>query len=147
ITALAVGGLLLTANQPDESALPEAEVLTDAGVLKWFKGNIHTHTLWSDGDDYPEMVALWYREQGYDFLSFSDHNTLFDHERWTDALGNPGGRVALDKLKARFPEGWIEERLSAKGALEVRLKTFPEISRRIAEPGRFLLIQGEEISD
>lgn len=28
---------------------------------QWYKGNLHTHTLWSDGDDFPEMVADWYR--------------------------------------------------------------------------------------
>src|SRR5438874_1811301 len=27
---------------------------------RWWKGNLHTHTLWSDGDDYPEMVVDWY---------------------------------------------------------------------------------------
>ena len=24
---------------------------------RWWKGNLHTHSLWSDGDDYPEMIA------------------------------------------------------------------------------------------
>ena len=35
----------------------------DAGE-KWFKGNTHTHTLWSDGNDFPDMVAAWYLDQG-----------------------------------------------------------------------------------
>lgn len=39
---------------------------------QWYRGNLHTHTLWSDGDDFPEMVALWYRDQGYHFLAISD---------------------------------------------------------------------------
>ena len=26
---------------------------------RWWKGNLHTHSLWSDGDDYPEMIAGW----------------------------------------------------------------------------------------
>src|SRR5690606_2452567 len=50
--------------------------------LRWWKGNIHTHTLWSDGDDFPEMVAEWYRTHGYDFLALSDHNILSEGERW-----------------------------------------------------------------
>lgn len=37
---------------------------------------MHTHTFWSDGDDFPEMVAEWYRKRGYHFLALSDHNVL-----------------------------------------------------------------------
>lgn len=29
---------------------------------RWWKGNLHTHSLWSDGDDFPEMIACWYRD-------------------------------------------------------------------------------------
>ena len=31
---------------------------------KWYKGNIHTHTTESDGDDTPESVVKWYRKHG-----------------------------------------------------------------------------------
>lgn len=27
---------------------------------KWWKGNVHTHSLWSDGDSPPEKVSAWY---------------------------------------------------------------------------------------
>jgi hypothetical protein len=39
------------------------------GELRWWKGNIHTHSLWSDGDDFPEAVAEWYERTGQDDLS------------------------------------------------------------------------------
>ncbi|MBS0266423.1 MAG: PHP domain-containing protein, partial [Planctomycetes bacterium] len=55
-------------------------MLAAEGGFHWYKGNLHTHTLWSDGDDYPEMVALWYKDNGYDFLAFTDHNTLLRKE-------------------------------------------------------------------
>ena len=42
----------------------------------WYKGNLHTHTLNSDGDSTPSEVASWYRENGYHFLVLSDHNYL-----------------------------------------------------------------------
>lgn len=29
--------------------------------LRWFKRNTHTHTIESDGDSTPEVVATWYR--------------------------------------------------------------------------------------
>lgn len=52
------------------------EVVPAAPAPRWWKGNLHTHTLWSDGDDFPEMVAEWYRTRGYNFLALSDHNVL-----------------------------------------------------------------------
>lgn len=122
-------------------------VLAADNGLRWYRGNLHTHTLWSDGDDYPEMVALWYKEHGYDFLCFTDHNTLLDRERWIDTENSKGGETALTKLRAQFPQGWIEERPGENGKKEIRLKNFDEISARFAEPGKYLLIQGEEISD
>lgn len=42
----------------------------------WFKGNLHTHTLNSDGDSTPDAVVTWYRERGYQFLVLTDHNYL-----------------------------------------------------------------------
>jgi len=45
---------------------------------RWYKGNLHTHTLNSDGDSTPLEVATWYREHGYQFLVLSDHNFLTD---------------------------------------------------------------------
>ena len=33
----------------------------------FYKGNIHTHTTKSDGDEDPIKVTQWYKEHGYDF--------------------------------------------------------------------------------
>ena len=44
--------------------------------MNWLKGNLHTHTTNSDGDESPEHVAEWYHEHGYDWLCLSDHNHL-----------------------------------------------------------------------
>ena len=124
----------------------EHRILAAEGGLRWYRGNLHTHTLWSDGDDYPEMVALWYKDHGYDFLAFTDHNSIQGAERWIKPLESKGGQAALDKLKVRFPSGWVEQRTATDGALEVRLKRFAEVAGRVTDPG-FLLLQGEEISD
>jgi len=42
----------------------------------WYKGNLHTHTLNSDGDSTPDAVVTWYRERGYHFLVLTDHHYL-----------------------------------------------------------------------
>ncbi len=112
---------------------------------RWWKGNLHTHSFWSDGNDFPEMVVQWYREHGYHFLALSDHNVLSQGQRWiavTDAR-----RAAFDKYLARFGDGWVETRQNDKGETEVRLKPLTEYRCLFEESGRFLLIQSEEISD
>ncbi|HJU44577.1 MAG TPA: CehA/McbA family metallohydrolase [Vicinamibacterales bacterium] len=49
---------------------------TQESGLLWFKGNLHTHTLNSDGDSTPDDVVRWYREHAYHFLVLTDHNYL-----------------------------------------------------------------------
>lgn len=58
-----------------------------APELKWYKGNLHTHTLNSDGDSTPLDVATWYRENGYHFLVLSDHNYLTEIGELNRVLG------------------------------------------------------------
>lgn len=122
------------------------KVLAQDHGLRWYRGNMHTHSLWSDGDDYLEGIALWYRQNKYDFLVFTDHNVLPNRERWTDVEKNKGKEVGYRRLKERFPD-WVEERKNELGKTEVRLRTFAEVAQRLNEPGKFLLIQGEEITD
>ncbi|MCA9041529.1 MAG: hypothetical protein KDA65_14345 [Planctomycetaceae bacterium] len=113
---------------------------------QWFKGNLHAHSLWSDGDNYPELIGLWYKEHGFNFLTLSDHNVLATNDRWIDVEMSKGGINAYEKLKAQFPKDWIEER-TVDGILEVRLKKFDEFSQLLNEDGSFLMVLGEEVTD
>lgn len=113
---------------------------------QWYRGNMHTHSLWSDGDDYPEMIASWYKDRGYDFLVFTDHNVLLKGDKWIDVEKNKGGQKAFDKLTAKFPGDWVKTR-TQKDRLQVKLNTFDTIFDKLAEPQKYLLIQGEEITD
>ena len=65
---------------------------------RWFKGNLHTHTLNSDGDSTPHEVTTWYREHGYNFLVLTDHNHL------TDITGL-NGEVGLRALRHALAAG------------------------------------------
>jgi hypothetical protein len=74
--AAIVIAVFLFAARPKTSAVAEASAdRQDPGPL-WFKGNLHTHTLNSDGDSTPDDVVRWYREHGYNFLVLTDHNYL-----------------------------------------------------------------------
>ena len=114
-------------------------------ATRWWKGNLHTHSLWSDGDDYPEMIADWYKQHGYHFLALSDHNILSDHENWISVAKSKGGQPALTRYLARFGAKWVEQR-DHDGDAEVRLKMLSEFRSLSEEPNRFLLIQSEEIT-
>jgi hypothetical protein len=146
VVMLVIIASALLLNIQTNSSSAEAETLQATPELKWYRGNMHTHSLWSDGDDYLEMIGAWYKERNYDFLVYTDHNVLSNTERWIDIVKNKGGQKAFDKLKARFGEKWVEER-TVKGKHEVRLKRYDEVVALLAEKNKYLLIQGEEISD
>jgi len=114
--------------------------------MQWYRGNMHTHSHWSDGDDYLEMIADWYQSRDYQFLVFTDHNVLANTERWVNVAKTKGGATAYGKLKVKYPK-LVQERINDKGQLEVRLRRFDEVSEQFNDEGKFLLVQGEEISD
>lgn len=115
---------------------------------RWWKGNLHTHTLWSDGDDFPEMVAEWYRTHGYYFLALSDHNVLAQGQRWMKAvdIAKRGGDEVIENYLRRFGRSWVETR-GEDDKQEVRLKPLDEFRALVEQRGRFLMIPAEEISD
>ena len=141
---LALLSLAVICTAPPRNAQVQAHTLAAVGELKWYRGNLHTHSLWSDGDDFLENIALWYRERDYDFLCFTDHNVLARTQRWIDVDKAKSGRKAYERVKRQFPDG-LDER-SSDGKQEVRLRTFEEV-RTLVGRSDFLLIQGEEISD
>lgn len=116
-------------------------------AAEWYKGSTHAHSFWSDGDTFPEMAIDWYKSHGYDFFTLSEHNVLMEGEKWIPCKRD--SRPVTDKIIAdcrqRFGDDWVE--LRGEGdAREVRLKTFAELKERMDEPGKFLLIQSEEIT-
>jgi len=116
---------------------------------QWWKGNTHTHTLWSDGDAAPELAAAWYRDNGYHFLVLSDHNILSRGEKWFPILDAPRSRLTserVDELVARFGADRVDTR-EVEGRREMRLRTLEELREDFEQPGVFLFIEGEEITD
>jgi hypothetical protein len=113
---------------------------------RWWKGNLHTHSLWSDGNDFPEMVVDWYSSRDYHFLAISDHNTLNAGERWVPVPPGTPRRTAYDRYVDRFGDEWVIEQGAGADTLRTRLRTLQEYAPLFNRRGEFLLIQGEEIS-
>ncbi|HEX4613308.1 MAG TPA: hypothetical protein VH092_34290 [Urbifossiella sp.] len=129
---------------PPPTRLPDPLPVAAAPPQYW-KGNLHTHSLWSDGDDFPEMIADWYKQHGYHFLALTDHNVLAEGERWAPADSTPARAKATAKYRARFGDRWVETR--EKGdKKEVRLKPLAEFRGLLEEAGKYLLVPAEEIT-
>ena len=137
-----------------QSQTPAASPIGASSEARWFKGNLHTHSLWSDGDDYPEMIADWYKREGYHFLGISDHNVMQLGQRGLELkppvslagnVNERGGGPVLEKYLKRFGPDWVEFREEA-GKRSVRLKPLNEYASLLDEAGKFLMIPSEEIS-
>jgi len=117
---------------------------------RWWKGNTHTHSLWSDGDDFPEMIAEWYRTHDYNFLALSDHNVLSSGRRFMklSSIESRGGKDVVPKYLERFGKHWVETK-GDEGSEEyaIRLKPLDEFRSLVEQRGKFIMIEGEEISD
>jgi hypothetical protein len=128
-----LAGFVQTARPAENTAIP------------WWRGNLHTHTFWSDGDDFPESVVDWYKRNGYHFLALSDHNVFQEGTKWL-SVTNAARRAAVANYQARFGQKWVEFR-PLQATQMVRLKTFKEFRKLFEERDRFLLLPSEEISD
>ena len=137
MNAILASLLIAAASQPAARIVDEP---------RWFRGNTHTHTLWSDGDAPPETVVAWYVDHGYQFLVLSDHNLMQIGERWFDV--QPDGRLTpekVQKVRTRFGDDWPETR-SRDGEQSMRLRTLDELKEHFDRPRTFLLIPGEEVT-
>ena len=120
---------------------------------QWFKGNLHTHTFWSDGDAPPEITIDWYKNNGYDFLALSDHNILSISEKWIKVYDkDPGGwppsmtKAKLNDVQNKFGSEWVNTRIN-NDTLEMQLATLDKLKIKFESANEFILIQSEEISD
>jgi len=116
---------------------------------KWYKGNTHAHSFWSDGDAFPEMEAKWYKDHGYNFLAMSDHNTAMSDVKYRTQKELLKRVPDLEKYLAECAEAFGPKTIKfieRNGEKAVQLKTFDEVKKLTAEPGIFLPIQADEVS-
>lgn len=123
----------------------------DYDTRAWFKGNTHTHSLWSDGNDFPEMIFHWYRERGYDFVAMSDHNVLQEGEKWValetiHKRQKAVGRTAVMKAEALYGKDWLRHE-TRDGKEGIVLRTLEECRALLEKPGEFYLLPAEEMSN
>lgn len=72
--------------QPRPSSQPQ-----QGSQRRWFRGDLHMHTVHSDGDWTIEGLASTARAEGLDFISITEHNTSSHHAE-IDRLSGAGNR-------------------------------------------------------
>ena len=168
----ATGGVLAAGLGFQRVDLLADEAPQTSPELRWYKGNLHCHSQWSDGRDLPEVVVSEYKKHGYDFFSLTDHNILhnddlrftgfymnytprnissFEGETsfWKRLNSEPRGALLLqehvDVAKQMFGEDSVTIKETDEGTY-VRMKPESELRKQFAEPGKFLLIPGFEMT-
>src|SRR5690348_14950035 len=101
---------------------------------RWYKGNLHTHSYWSDGDEFPEMIMDWYKTQGYQFVALSDHNVLAQGEKWKMMPKGKTSREGFEKYLAKYGPDWVTYKVDT-GRTHVKLKTLAEYRGRFEDEG------------
>lgn len=117
----------------------------------WRKGQLHAHTLWSDGNGLPEAALAFYRAAGFSFVCLSDHDqfqTVLDNWIQVEKEAGPWpGRLtetALAEAEKLVPGGIDTRKIwNRKYA---RLKPFAELAQQFDEPETFLVVPGQEVA-
>jgi hypothetical protein len=136
----------LTVEVTDTPVSGAAPVLTpgitaDKGA-GWYRGDLHGHTIHSDGSwDIPEFVA-YMRGHGLDFVTLSDHNTiagLAQHRSLAEdgfvAIGGTELSTFLGHALALGVHEYFDWRVGADREL-----TMPELAQKVLDAGRFFVI-------
>ncbi|MDN3689028.1 histidinol-phosphatase [Cyclobacterium jeungdonense] len=111
----------------------------------WYKGNLHTHSYWSDGDEFPEVIMKWYKDNGYQFVALSDHNIFQEGEKWVSIRQDSMYRNAFQNYLNEYSDSWVIYEKEGE-ELRVKLKTFDEYAPLYEEKEQFIMLPAEEIS-
>jgi hypothetical protein len=128
------------ASRPQQRALPASE------GRRWLAGDLHTHTVHSDGVLTVSELAVLAVERGLDFIAITDHNTISHHSELPAAASRygitlvPGQEVTTDYGHAGAlgdigwvdfrgqPDDWLDATEAAGGLLSVNHPFAGEVS-------------------
>ncbi|MGZ4482857.1 MAG: CehA/McbA family metallohydrolase [Nocardioidaceae bacterium] len=92
-------------------------------TAKWYRGDCHLHTVYSDGKRLPAEVAAGARDAGLDFIVSTEHNTSSSHGVWGPLAGDDLLIVTGEEITTRnghvlalgvTPGHWIDWRYRAR---------------------------------
>ncbi len=108
----------------------------------WYRGDLHAHTIHSDGTlDVPELVRFW-KERGADFMTLSDHNTISGlaqvRSYADDSLLTMGG-IELSTYWGHAVAVGVHEWFDWR-KLDGTQITMPELAQRVIDAGNLYTI-------
>jgi hypothetical protein len=122
---------------PPLTARPARRVLPATAGRRWLAGDLHTHTVHSDGAMTVPQLARFAAGRGLDFIAVTDHNTVSHHRELPAAAAAhgialiPGQEVTTQMGHANAlggmgwvdfrepPDAWLEATERAGGLLSV----------------------------
>ena len=141
----------VTDNKPNQVLGNSREVPLDKafqarGVFR--RGNLHGHSSNSDGTLHPEAVCKLYRDQGYDFISVTDHFRKVYGYPVTDT------RAYRDEAFTTIPGAELHAPRTSRGAIwhilavglpldfapPSEVESGPELAQRASDAGAFVAI-------
>ncbi len=68
------------------------------------KGPLHNHSIWSDGQNTIEEMALWCIERGYQYLGMADHSKSAFYANGLSIERVLAQHEEIDKLNSKYPQ-------------------------------------------
>jgi hypothetical protein len=106
---------------------------------KWFKGNLHTHSYWSDGDEFPEVIMDWYKSNDYQFVALTEHNVLAEIDRWKVISQDSIYQKAFKSYLDTYGSNWVKYKIDSLNQIKVKLKTYQEYKDLFEERGNSVM--------
>jgi len=150
------GGVPERADERD--GVPRPSLPVD-GERRWLRGDLHAHTVHSDGVLSVTELAAWAGGRGLDFLAVSDHNTISHHAELPEAARRAGiellaaQEVTTDQGHAVVVgvtewidpglglESWLATAEAASGVLDVAHPQDATLGWRLGSPGPSALVE------
>jgi hypothetical protein len=87
---------------PDRSVTTASAATTSGAVDGWVRGELHVHTVHSDGRDTVEAILAEARARALDFVALSDH---FTWSHWSRLTSSDPGLIALPSIEVTTHRG------------------------------------------
>ncbi|SPM31944.1 PHP domain protein, partial [Mycobacterium terramassiliense] len=108
----------------------------------WYRGDLHLHTVHSDGQRHPRELVAAAHESGLDFIVSTDHNTTSANREWPSCRA--GGLLVIpgEEVTTRHghwlavglpPDGWVDWRYAPRDGV------FPRFAGEVREAGGLVI--------
>src|SRR6201995_5057774 len=128
---------------PAVSWLPESEAvqpipIPSATGARWYRGDLHLHTVHSDGERHPSELASAAKASGLDFIVSTDHNTSAANRAWPVTRTGTLLVIPGEEVTTR-PGHWLAVGLSPRAWVDWRYGPgdgmFPRFAAEVRDAG------------